>query len=77
MKFSDFIEGRDEQLKQINRGLNLLVYQHGLDPKTVATTPSNELIAMLGTEIPPDWDAHRYVAAIRSNARHMSMEDTV
>lgn len=77
MKFSKFIEGRDDQLKEINRGLNLLVYQHGLEPKTVALTPSNELIAMLGAEIPAGWDAHRYVAAIRSNARHMSMENAV
>lgn len=77
MKFSQFIEGRDEQLKEIHRGLNLLMYQHGLDPKTVAMTPSNELIAMLGAEIPAGWDAHRFIAAIRSNARHMSMEDAV
>lgn len=77
MKFSEFIEGRDDQLKEIHRGLNLLMYQHGLDPKTVALTPSNELIQMLGTEIPAGWDAHRYAAAIRSNARHMSMENAV
>lgn len=71
MKFSKFIESRDDQLKEISRGLNLLVYQHGLDPKTVALTPSNELIAMLGAEIPVGWNAHRYVGAIRSHARSL------
>lgn len=77
MSFSKFIEGRDDQMKEIHRGLNLLMYQHGMEPKTVALTPSNELIAMLGAEIPSGWDAHRYIAAIRSNARHMSMGDAV
>jgi hypothetical protein len=71
MSFSKFIEGRDDQMKEIHRGLNLLMYQHGMEPKTVALTPSNELIAMLGAEIPQGWDAHRYVAAIRTNARNM------
>lgn len=71
MSFNKFIEGRDDQMKEIQRGLNLLMYQHGLDPKIVAITPSDELVAKLGTEIPQGWDAHRYVAAIRTNARSM------
>lgn len=71
MSFNKFIEGRDDQLKEIQRGLNLLMYQHGLDPKMVAITPSDELVAKLGAEIPQGWDAHRYVAAIRTNARNM------
>jgi len=69
MKFSKYIEGRDQQLQQVQRVLNVLMYQHGLDPKTVAATPSEELVNMLGAEIPADWDAHRFVAAVRSYAR--------
>lgn len=71
MRFGEFIESRDDQLKEIQRGLNLLMYQHGLDPKMVAITPSDELVAKLGAEIPQGWNAHRYVAAIRTNARSL------
>lgn len=67
-----FVENREDQIKDINRGLNVLMYQHGLDLETIMSKSPEELIGFLKKEIPPGWYDRRYIAALKSVARDLA-----
>jgi hypothetical protein len=72
--FSMYVEGREEQMQLIQRALNGLCYQKGLDPASICSTESKTLIEELKAMglVPIGWSDIRFAAAVKQMAQEIS-----